>query len=143
MGARVTDARVLDLYAGSGGLGLEALSRGATDATFVERDRAAVSALRSNVEAVDLGGSVVVADVELFVARRTAGPFDLVFVDPPYAVSLASVETLLEELLPMLADHATVIVHRRRGDGIPDPVGYELDKVAHYGTAEIVRLVRS
>ena len=84
------DAVVLDLYSGSGSLGLEALSRGAATATFVEKDRNALIALRANVATVGLGGDVVAADVDGFV-EGCRERFDLVFVDPPYAVPLASV----------------------------------------------------
>ena len=86
-------ARVLDLYAGSGALGLELMSRGASSAVFVERDRAALAALRTNIAAV--GGQqlvVVPGDVAAFVPRAgtvrdggtSIGPFDIVVADPPY-----------------------------------------------------------
>lgn len=88
MGA-LDDARVLDLFAGSGALGIEALSRGATSATFVERDRAALAALRTNLDACGLGpdrAEVVVGDAAALVSTgRLAGPWDLALLDPPYA----------------------------------------------------------
>jgi 16S rRNA (guanine966-N2)-methyltransferase len=83
----VDEARVLDLWAGTGALGIEALSRGAAHATFVESGRPALAALRQNLAALDLAGAVTRV-VATPVARATAtldGPFDLVFVDPPYA----------------------------------------------------------
>ena len=88
LGARgaLVGRRVLDLYAGTGALGLEALSRGAAHATFVDADRAALAALRKNVEA--LGESARSAIVPLAIPRaleRTRGPYDLVLCDPPYA----------------------------------------------------------
>jgi 16S rRNA (guanine966-N2)-methyltransferase len=82
MGA-VDDARVLDGFAGSGALGIEALSRGAAHCTFVERDRTALAALRTNLEALQLGpdrATVVATDV-----LATTGAFDLALLDPPYA----------------------------------------------------------
>jgi 16S rRNA (guanine966-N2)-methyltransferase len=82
----VEGARVVDLFAGSGALGIEALSRGAASATFVERDRTAVAAIRANLAATGLAGpgaTVVGADAERWLER--AEPFDLILCDPPYA----------------------------------------------------------
>ena len=97
---RLPDARVLDLFAGAGGVGLEALSRGAAHATFVERDARAVTALRANVEALGVGALARVrrGDVlrELVALYRAGERFDLVFLDPPYEAGL--VETTLEAL---------------------------------------------
>jgi 16S rRNA (guanine966-N2)-methyltransferase len=78
-------ARVLDLYAGTGALGLEALSRGAAAATFVERDPAVLAVLRANIAAVKLPGAQVVPGPVLAFLDRDPEPFDLVLADPPYA----------------------------------------------------------
>lgn len=85
-------ARVLDLCAGSGALGLEALSRGAAEATFVEADSRALAALRKNVDALgaDARVTVVRADAAKFVLTLTAGAFDVAFADPPYEQGLAT-----------------------------------------------------
>jgi 16S rRNA (guanine966-N2)-methyltransferase len=142
LGGVVDGAAVLDLFAGSGSLGLEALSRGAGSAVFVERSRPAVAALRSNMAAVGLGGEIVTSDVEAFLARD-AGTYDVVFVDPPYAAPLASVESILALLLPRLADGAVVVVHRRAGDAEPVVAeGLGLVDRRRYGDAEITRLVK-
>jgi 16S rRNA (guanine(966)-N(2))-methyltransferase RsmD len=97
---RLPGARVLDLFAGAGGVGLEALSRGAGEVTFVERDARAVAALRENIAAlgVDAVARVRRGDVlrELGVLYRAGERFDLVFLDPPYDAGL--VETTLETL---------------------------------------------
>ena len=89
---RLTDARVIDLFAGAGGVGLEALSRGAAHATFVERDPRAVAALRENIEALGVGAltSVRRGDVlrELPALYRAGERFDVVFLDPPYEAGL-------------------------------------------------------
>lgn len=78
--------RVLDLYAGSGAVGLEALSRGAAEVLLVERDPGAVGVIRANVEAVGLpGATVVTSAAERFVQDRATTTYDLVFADPPYA----------------------------------------------------------
>jgi 16S rRNA (guanine966-N2)-methyltransferase len=80
-------ARVLDLYAGSGALGLEALSRGAESGTFVELNPASLRALEANIEALGVGGRATVrrGDALRFAARLPAAAFDLVLADPPYA----------------------------------------------------------
>ncbi len=82
----LADARVLDLFAGSGGLGLEALSRGARSATFVERSGPALRTLRANIAKLDAGAmtDVVRGDAIGFAERLEAGAFDIVLADPPY-----------------------------------------------------------
>ncbi|HWV57644.1 MAG TPA: 16S rRNA (guanine(966)-N(2))-methyltransferase RsmD [Longimicrobiales bacterium] len=86
------DARVLDLFAGSGALGLEALSRGARSVTFVERAGPAVRTLKANIERLGATpqATVVRADAMAFVRRLTPGQFDVVFADPPYGEGLAA-----------------------------------------------------
>jgi 16S rRNA (guanine(966)-N(2))-methyltransferase RsmD len=95
LGPAVAGTRVLDLFAGTGAVGIEALSRGAARAVFVERDRDALRALRANLAALGLGrdaARVVGADAlaALPVLAASEAPFDLVFLDPPYAGDLAS-----------------------------------------------------
>jgi|SRR6185437_15802376 len=84
-------SRVLDLFAGSGALGLEALSRGAARADFVELSRRSLIALRRNIAALDAGEASVIhqGDAVRFVERLSAGAFDLAFADPPYDMGLA------------------------------------------------------
>ncbi len=142
LGGIVAGASVLDLYAGSGAMGLEALSRGAADCTFVERDRRAVAAIDSNVDAVGLGGEVVTGDVTRFVTT-TERSFDLAFVDPPYAIPLPSVLQILEHVEPLMSDGAAVVVHRRRGEDPPDEVGLlVLCDRRRYGDADIWRFTK-
>jgi 16S rRNA (guanine966-N2)-methyltransferase len=97
---RLDGARVLDLFAGAGGVGLEALSRGAAHATFIEQDTRAVAALRDNVAVLGLGPAARVrrADVlrEIPALYRAGERFDVVFLDPPYDAGL--VEPTLEAL---------------------------------------------
>jgi len=85
------DAHVLDLFAGSGALGLEALSRGAAAATFVELSGRGIVALRQNVQALDAAARVTIhkGDAIRFVARLEAGAYDVAFADPPYRQGLA------------------------------------------------------
>lgn len=120
VGGGLAGTRVLDLYAGTGAVGLEALSRGAAAASLVEYDAAVLSVLRSNVEAVGLPGARVVADrVERVVAAAPAEPaYHLVFLDPPYALAAEGVEGVLTALVEhgWLAAEATVVVERARRD---------------------------
>ena len=107
--------RMLDLYAGTGAVGLEALSRGAGHVTFVESDRAAAATLRRNVEAVGLpGAQLVTSSVEGYLASRAGAPFDLVYLDPPYALDDAALGAVLGELAAphWLVAGAVVVVER-------------------------------
>ena len=128
------DARVLDLYAGSGALGLEAVSRGAGSATLVESDPEAVAVLRANVEHLGYRCAHVVAQpVERFLAVDPEPRYDLALLDPPYELDVVPVLELLE---PWLADDAVVAVERRsRGPGPAWPAGYEPVRDRRYGEA--------
>ncbi len=141
------DLRVIDLFAGSGGLGFEALSRGAAFCLFVETDEAARGAIRDNVEALHLFGETRVhrrdaTDLGLRPASA-GGAFDLAFLDPPYAkvssLSRSLGERALESLAGggWLAPGATVVVER--GAGEPDPIapGYELLDQRTWGAASV------
>ena len=111
LGDRVPDARVLDLYAGSGAIGIEALSRGAAGVDFVERDRSALAALRRNLERTRLGADARVhdAEVERYLATaRWDGPWEIVTLDPPYEVR--AMVAPLRALLPHLAPGASVVL---------------------------------
>jgi len=108
-------ARVLDLYAGSGALGLEALSRGAEEAVFVESGAGVLPVLRANIAAVGLPGARVVAgSVPTVVGGGTQGAFDLVFADPPYSNSVEEVLGVLRSLVEgrWLAPDAVLVVER-------------------------------
>ena len=104
----VSGARVLDLYAGSGALGIEALSRGAESALFVERDRQALAALRRNLDAVGAEAGVRQQDVGRFLAGFE-GKFDLVLCDPPYDDAPRAAAQLSEELPALLAEDARIV----------------------------------
>ncbi|MEU6642379.1 16S rRNA (guanine(966)-N(2))-methyltransferase RsmD [Saccharomonospora sp. NPDC046836] len=129
-------ARVLDLYAGSGALGLEALSRGAADVLFVEADRRAVDVLRGNVTLLGLGGTVRHAKVEVVVAEPAAAPFDIVLADPPYALSGDRLSAVLTDLADRgwLTEGALVIVERALRDGEPQwPQALHALRTKRYG----------
>lgn len=114
---RVTGARVLDLYAGSGALGLEAASRGARQVVLVEAAREAVAVCRANAAALGLGDTVrvVASRVEAFLAGDPDAPFDLVLLDPPYDQDDVALGAALDALAARwLAPDAAVVVERSR-----------------------------
>ena len=104
----VTGARVLDLYAGSGALGIEALSRGAESAVFVERDPRAVAAIERNLESLGLQQQVLRQDAVRFLTR-TEGMFDLVFCDPPYDSASRLAGPLTERLTEVTSEDARIV----------------------------------
>jgi len=151
-------ARVLDLYAGSGAVGLEALSRGADHVLLVEQGSRATRVIRENIEAIGLPGAVLAADrVERVLARGPApaggqdspapagdqdrpegGRYDVVFADPPYALA----DTAVSQVLSLLADQgwlapsALVIVERATRSGpVSWPDGFVPDRTRRYGEA--------
>lgn len=131
--------RVVDLFAGSGALGLEAASRGAGSVTFVEQARTALAVLRSNIAAVDLPGCSVEAGDALVWATRSQAPIDLLLADPPYDVPAPAMARMLADLAPSLAPGFVVVVERRAGDAPFMPEGWEVverrygDTVLWYG----------
>lgn len=137
--------RVLDLYAGSGALGLEALSRGAAHVLLVELDRRAVAVARANVDTVGLPGAVVVA---ADAARLAAGPpvpsavapYDVVLADPPYDLPAADVAEVLAGLVAhgWVADGAVIVVERSARDRTPPwPPGLVDDGERRYGETSL------
>lgn len=136
-------AVVLDAYAGSGALALEALSRGAGRATLFELDRSALDALRANVSSLGMTAvaTVVSADVEGAVARGVVpgGPFTLLFVDPPYRIDKSKVRLLIERLIAdgTLARGAVVVWEFGTGERLHWPHGVELVKAKRYGSTSV------
>lgn len=133
--------RVLDLYAGSGALGLEALSRGAAYALLVESDRKAAAVVRGNIADLGLPGAELrLGAVAAVLEHGGAGEFDLVFSDPPYDVDTATVNADLRALSKngWLAPDALVIVERSiRTPEIDWPAGYLAAKPRKYGETRI------
>jgi 16S rRNA (guanine966-N2)-methyltransferase len=135
-------AAVLDLYAGSGAVGLEALSRGAADVLLVEADSRAAQVIRQNISLVGLPGARLVTDrVERLLRRGPEGPpRDFVFADPPYAVGDDELGQDLAALLTQgwLAPGALVALERSTRSGPPTwPLGYEFDRSRRYGEATL------
>jgi 16S rRNA (guanine966-N2)-methyltransferase len=119
----VSGARVLDLFAGSGALGIEALSRGAESATFVDKDPRAVSAIRRNLEAVGAAGEVLRRDAMGFLAA-TERTYDLVLIDPPHDSAARIAGPLAERLPEVLAEGARVVTEsdKRKPLELPLPL---------------------
>ena len=134
-----TGARVLDLFAGSGALGLEAASRGAADVVLVERDRSSAAVARTNADVVGVPGvRVVVASVAAHLAGEP-DPFDLVLADPPYDTAATDVEVVLGRLAQgWLAPHAVVMVERpTRGGAFHWPSGLVALRQRAYGATTL------
>ena len=134
-------ARVLDLYAGSGSVGLEALSRGATAALLVESDRRACEVLRSNVAALGLPGARIICSRVLdALAEPASMACDLLFADPPYALPAAELAEVLRTAAASgwLATDALVVVERAsRAPAFDWPEGFEALRDRRYGAATL------
>lgn len=128
----IEGALVADLYAGSGALGIEALSRGAAHVTFVERDRHALAAIRANLEALGLTGSatVVPMDVDAWLASGsgTRGGFDLVFADPPYDFA---------DWARLLGGVSAALVVAESGRALEPVTGWEIRRAKRYGRTHV------
>jgi len=131
--ATIAGARVLDLYAGTGALGFESLSRGAAEAWFVEQDARLVEALYTQAETFGAKPRIVRQDAAAFLRGRASQRFDVVFLDPPYSLP---VEPLLELLPAWLADAALVYVERPLPAGLPELAAGEWLKRSHAGMVE-------
>jgi 16S rRNA (guanine966-N2)-methyltransferase len=151
LGGEVPGARVLDLFAGTGALGIEALSRGAEAAVFVDRSPKAIRAVRENLAVTRLGdrATVVRAAVARYLDRPASGsvvaPFDLVFVDPPYDLGRPELDDDLAALAagPLLARDATVALTRgSRSSTVVIPLDWMVAKRLAYGDS-VVTLFRS
>jgi 16S rRNA (guanine(966)-N(2))-methyltransferase RsmD len=153
LGQDLEGFRVLDLFAGSGIMGIEALSRGAERVVFVEADRLAVATIRHNIEKTRTTDSAEVVRGDAFApARYLPGEtgIDLVFVDPPFEMvrveqERARISHLVDELFrsASLADDAVVIVRVPKGESLdPQPQTAELDDDRQYGHSRLLFLVR-
>lgn len=144
----VEGARVLDLYAGSGALGLEAQSRGAASVDLIEKAARAAAVAQRNAQRVAraIGGvpaRVHRAAAETFV-QGTRGPYDLVLIDPPYDLPDTTLAQVLDALVPALAPDAVVVVERsRRSDAPTPPAGLEHTRDRRYGDTTLWWLRRT
>ena len=128
--------RVLDLFAGTGQLGIEALSRGAKSCVFVDRDRAAAKIVKENLKTCGLEGTVLQADA-LEILRRP-GQFDLIFVDPPYDAGLYGEVLKTINLVDKLSDGGIIVCEARRENPLPSMTApYRMTKEYVYGKVKL------
>ncbi|MGB9429504.1 MAG: 16S rRNA (guanine(966)-N(2))-methyltransferase RsmD [Gammaproteobacteria bacterium] len=130
---RIAGARCLDLFAGSGALGLEALSRGAAGVLFVDRERQVLEALREHLDLLHAdGGELLQADALTFL-RGPARPFDIVFLDPPFDSTLLAQSVAALEQTGWLAPQANIYMEYPQGLAITLPAGWERSRDGHAG----------
>ena len=134
------DLRVADLYAGSGALGLEALSRGAAHATFVETDPKAQLTIKTNAEKLAVSDSVRILGGSALALPRSE-PFDLIFADPPYTEGSGSQAVKSIAKADWLAPGGWMSIETARGDPV-DPLDYSLDAEREFGRAKLTLLRR-
>jgi len=140
-------ARVLDLFAGSGALGLEAASRGAESVVLVERERGAANVAQRNAEIVAKAGAARALVEQVAVhqfLQRTGKQFDLVFVDPPYRLPPQEISGVLVDLAPLLTHPAMVVVEQsKRANPLSLPGDLELERSRDYGDTRVLYLATS
>lgn len=140
LGAAPRDADVIDLFAGSGALGIEALSRGAHEATFVDSDRDACATILSNLESTKLRSQGIIkrADVLRFLAKRPVDAFDLAFLDPPYDRGLGFVTRVLDAIAAgrWIRQGGTVVAEAPVGQ-ISWPPGFRETRTRRFGRTQV------
>ena len=126
-------ARVLDLFAGSGQLGIEALSRGAAAAVFVDNSKASLALVQKNLALCGLQGDLVHADAAAYLTQSTT-PFDIAFLDPPYSTGL--LQQLLPQVSSVMSDTGVICAECPFGESVPQTLsgGFALAKSKKYGT---------
>lgn len=131
----IEDTRVLDLFAGSGALGLEAASRGAKNVVLVEANKVAAKICQDNVAGLGLKNvSVITEKAENFVLRAAPSPWDLVFLDPPYDLSEETLSAILDNLVAWVDDRAVIVVERSSRSPRPQiPATWRLITDKNYG----------
>jgi len=132
-------ARVLDLYAGSGALGIEALSRGAAEVTLVESATPAVRVVEGNIRELGLGTrATVVRERVLPYLERTSKTFTLAFLDPPYDIAEGDLVAALVALVPRLEEGSSVVLEASTRKGLPEwPAGLQLMQSKAYGETTV------
>lgn len=138
LGGRADGATVLDLFAGSGALGIEALSRGAARATFVEHDRKAVAVIRANLERTQFTSCAHVLRTDALRAisnlQRSGQQFDLIFADPPYGRQLAAAVVPALANAQLLAEDGRIVIEHHRQEELPlRSANIEQIRAARYG----------
>lgn len=144
LGDLVIGAHVLDLFAGSGGLGIEALSRGATSVLFVDEDRQSTAVIEKNLAKTNLQGRVREQEVFEFLKRfSSAEKFEIIFADPPYERTGSGecyTEKLLsnETLVQLLQTNGIFVLEKRPGENLPETKPWEIIRAKRYGATEVL-----
>lgn len=123
LGESVEGARVLDAFAGTGALGLEALSRGAREATFVERDSAALRVLEQNIKACGVEDACVIIRGDFPIVFTGRQPFDLILLDPPYEIEMERIADIVAGAATLVTPHGTVVLEHSRRRPSPEQAG--------------------
>lgn len=146
LGTGLGGAVVLDLFAGSGALALEAISRGASRAVLVEKDRGALTAIAANVAALGVADKVQVIGSDALNAglkrAQSMGPYSLLFCDPPYRIDQAAVARTLEALgrSGAITEGAPVAWEHGSGGAVPEPKGFAQERTYRYGDTAVTLL---
>jgi 16S rRNA (guanine966-N2)-methyltransferase len=146
LGEHVIGAHVLDLFAGSGALGIEALSRGAASALFIDQDRQSLAAIEKNLAKTKLTGRVRQQDVFEFLKRAAAREkFGLIFADPPYEKTKSgerfTEKLLASEMLPRLLEaNGVFILEKRPAEHFPETNLWKVTRAKTYGATEVLFL---
>jgi len=138
--------RVLDLFAGMGSLGIEALSRGAEEATFVEQHPEGLSCIDANLRYLKLTDCSEVLATDVFKAidelRKMGRKFDVIFVDPPYNKGLITKSLLAIDQSDILCAHGWVVLEHTRTEGLPELVTLVHTRTKQYGITSLTFLIR-
>ena len=128
--------RVLDLFAGTGQLGIECLSRGAESCVFVDRDKEAIRIVKDNLKACGMKATVVQEDAVAFL--KHCGKFDIIFIDPPYDSDLYNFVLEIINSVDILSESGIIIVEARREKALPEmKAPYYCKKTVNYGRVKI------
>lgn len=144
--ARLVDARVADLFAGTGCLGLEALSRGAARALFCDVDPRSLEAIRLNVEKLRAADRAEIRRQDAFAAAAHLEPADVVFIDPPYRLfreRADDLRRLVETVLARLAEGGVAVVEHRPKEGLGDVSGGRIADQRRYGGTDVTLYARA
>lgn len=142
LGDLVKDRKTLDVYAGSGSLGIEALSRGAKEVIFIESNRQACKVIRENLEnsRISPKGKVICRDVKQSLLELPQNDFELVFLDPPYAIG--KIDFIFHSLIPHLKRGAVVVYEHSKTTEPPDVPGLRVFDRRIYGTTKVTFLTK-
>ena len=136
----IEDKEVLDLYAGSGSLGIEAISRGAKFVTFVEKSKECIDLLSKNLKDLDINFIITNTAVETFI-KSSINTYDIVFYDPPFEMGSDKVENEINNLVEITRVDSFVVVHRHKASSeIEFSKNYKIHREKNYGQSKIIIL---